>query len=62
MGRTGPIGGVLRSQTLEFAPPMGPIHVAKTISVNGHSLGVAIIPQITDSFLEVSVPEPFMRR
>ena len=58
----GPIGGVLRSQTLEFTPTMGAIHVAKDISVIGHSLGAATSSQVTDSFSEVSVPEPFMRR
>jgi hypothetical protein len=41
---------------------MGPIHVAKDISMNGHRFMAATISQVTDSFLEVSVPEPSMRR
>ena len=60
IGQTGPISGVLRSQTLQFTPTMGPIHVAKDISANGHSFGDATISQVTDSFLEVFVSEPFM--
>jgi hypothetical protein len=60
IGRTEPISGVLRSQVLQFTPTMGPIHVAKDISANGHSSGGATISQVTDSFLEVFVSEPFM--
>ena len=61
IGRTEPISGVRRSQTLEFTPTMGPIHAAKDIFANGPSLGNVIISQVTDSFSEISVPEPFMK-
>jgi hypothetical protein len=37
---------------------MQPIHVVKEISVNGHNFGAATTSQVTDSFSEVSVPEP----
>jgi hypothetical protein len=38
-----------------------PIRVARDISANGHSFREATISQVTDSFSEGSVPEPFMR-
>ena len=47
--------------TLQFTPTMGPIHMAKDISANGHGFGDATISQVTDSLLEVFVSEPFMR-
>lgn len=61
IGRTGPISGGLRPQALELTPTMGPIYGAKDISANGPSFGDATISQATDSFSEVSVPEPFLR-
>jgi len=57
----GPTSGLLRSQTLRFTPTIRPIHVPKDISANGYSLGGATISQVTDSFSEASVCEPFMR-
>ena len=38
-----------------------PIRVARDISANGYSFREATISQVTDSFSEGSVPEPFMR-
>ncbi len=57
----GSIGGVLRSQTLEFAPTTGPIHVAKDISATENSFEDATTSQVTHSFPEVSVPEAFFK-
>jgi hypothetical protein len=50
------------TRTLEFAPTIGPIHVAKDISVKGNSFETATTSQVTHRFSEVSVPEAFLRR
>jgi hypothetical protein len=55
----GSIGGVLRSQTLDFAPTARPIHEAKDISGNGNSFEGATTSWVIHSFSEVSVPEAF---
>jgi hypothetical protein len=49
-------GGVVRSQTVDVPPTVGPLQVQKDISVNGHSTGVATISMVVNRFSEV--PEP----
>ncbi len=48
-------GGEVTNQTVEFPPTMGPIHVAKSISVNGGSNGSAVIGSVTNQFSEGQV-------
>jgi len=53
------MGRVLRFQILESTPTMGPIHVAKDISLNRHGLGIITTSQVTDSFSKVYAPQIF---
>jgi hypothetical protein len=51
-------GGEVTNQTVEFPPTIGPIHVAKSISVKGGSSGSAVIASVTNQFSEGLVTQP----